>query len=68
MLIDNVLIPEPVVKKLTIKSSSDIVNDKSAPAITPGKISGKTTLKKAYIGDAPKSKAASSNADSIVEV
>ena len=37
----NVVDPTPEVKKAIIKSSQEIVNAKSAPAITPGIIKGR---------------------------
>ena len=52
-------IPAPFVKCVIIKSSSDIVNASKNPDITPGNISGNTTLKNAMIGVAPRSSAAS---------
>ena len=56
---DIVFIPAPFVKCVIIKSSSDIVKASKNPDITPGNISGNTTLKNAVSGVAPRSRAAS---------
>ena len=45
--------PGPFVKCVMIKSSKDMVNASKKPEDTPGRISGNTTLKKAYNGEAP---------------
>ena len=57
--VERVLIPAPFVKCVIIKSSKDMVKASKNPDRTPGRISGKTTLKKADTGPAPKSIAAS---------
>ena len=57
--VDIVFIPAPFVKCVIIKSSSDIVKASKNPDITPGNISGNTTLKNAISGVAPRSRAAS---------
>ena len=51
--------PAPFVKWVMIKSSKDMVNAIKKPDKMPGKMSGNTTLKNAYTGDAPRSSAAS---------
>ena len=51
--------PAPLVKWVMMKSSKDMVNASRKPESTPGMISGNTTLKNAYMGEAPKSRAAS---------
>ena len=59
MSVDIVLMPAPLVKCVTTKSSTDIVNERSAPDIIPGMSSGRTTFLKAYGREAPRSIAAS---------
>ena len=51
--------PGPVTKNVMTKSSIESVNARSPPAIIPGRSIGSVTLKNAYIGDAPRSYAAS---------
>jgi hypothetical protein len=46
-VMDKVDTPEPVVKKLTMKSSNERVNANRNPVITPGMISGSITFQKA---------------------
>ena len=65
MVMDRLLTPEPVVKKLTTKSSMDMVSAITKPENTPGMISGRITLKKPCIGVAPRSCAASARFGSI---
>ena len=59
MRVDSVFIPAPLVKCVITKSSTDIVKESRKPETIPGIISGSTTLKNAYIGVAPRSRAAS---------
>ena len=47
MMMDKLVTPEPVLKKLMTKSSTDRVKAISAPVITPGMISGMITLRMA---------------------
>lgn len=47
ILVDKVSTPAPFVKWVMMKSSKDIVNAIKNPDNTPGRMSGKTTLKKA---------------------
>ena len=54
-------VPAPAVKNVMTKSSIDSVNAISAPAMTPGMMSGSVTWKKARSGVAPQSRAASTS-------
>jgi hypothetical protein len=54
----------PVTKKLVITSSIESVNERSAPATTPGIINGSVIYIKVFIGLAPRSIAASSMEES----
>ena len=58
ILVDSVSTPGPLVKWVMIKSSSDMVNAIRKPERIPGRISGNTTLKKAQVWEAPRSRAA----------
>ena len=57
--------PAPLVKAVTMKSSSDKVMAKRKPERIPGRISGKMTLKRACLWVQPRSRAASYKAGSI---
>ena len=64
MVIERFDTPEPVVKKLTTKSSMDIVSAMMKPENTPGMMSGRITRKKPCSGVAPRSCAASARCGS----
>src|ERR1043166_7591873 len=60
----NVRCSGPARKIVVTISSNEVVNAKMAPAITPGAMSGKTTLRNALSGCAPRLNAARHRAES----
>ena len=64
MYTGSVVVSGPVTKKLITMSSSDMAKASSTPESTAGSISGSVTVKNAFRGDAPRSRAASSSAGS----
>jgi hypothetical protein len=62
-----VLDPTPATKNVMTKSSNESVKARSAPAMTPGSISGSVTRRNVWIGLAPRSWAASSMERSMPE-
>ena len=57
-LTGNVVFDAPAIKKLITTSSNDIINDKAAPDIIPGRSSGIVICSKACHCVAPRSRAA----------